>query len=131
MPLVVVDPRGRRVGEGTSYFASTHDLGPTILAMADVRRAPTMSGVDLSRVFERRSPPTRGYAYGGYSNSHFLRSERWAYMSDNSLESPQLFDLNHDPGELTNVAARHPDVVAELADTVLRQAGDPLPFYKS
>jgi arylsulfatase A-like enzyme len=131
VPLVVVDPRGWRAGERTSYFASTHDLGPTILAMADVRRAPTMSGVDLSRLFEGRSPPTRGYTYGGYSNSHFLRSERWAYMSDNRLESPRLFDLNHDPGELTNVAARHPDVVAELADTVLRHAGDPLPFYES
>ena len=131
VPLVVVDPRRRRAGERSSYFASTHDLGPTILSMARVRAPPSMSGADLSLLLEGRSPPERRFAYGGYSNSHFLRNGRWVYMSDNRLARPQLFDLEHDPGELTNVAARHPEVVGELAETVLGRAGGLLPYYES
>jgi len=129
VPLILVDPRRRRAGETSPYLASTHDLGPTILSMAGVNPPPPMSGADLSLLLRGRSPRTRSFAYGGYSNSHFLRNERWAYMSDNRMENPKLFDLRHDPGELTNVAARHADVVGELSEQVLARAGGELPYY--
>ena len=37
VPLIVVDPGRRRAGRSSGYFASTHDVGPTILSMAGVR----------------------------------------------------------------------------------------------
>ena len=84
--------------------------------MAGVRPPPGIHGVDLSGFFGGREPPERPFAYGGYSNNHFLRDERWAYMSDNRLETPQLYDLESDPGEVENVAATYPDVVEELSE---------------
>jgi arylsulfatase A-like enzyme len=129
VPLVLVDPQRRRAGEASQYYASTHDLARTLLHMAGVKPPPGIHGVDLSGFFDGREPPERPFAYGGYSNSHFLRDERWAYMSDNRLRSPQLFDLENDPGELENVAATYPDVVAELSDAVRRRAGGSLPYY--
>jgi arylsulfatase A-like enzyme len=130
VPLVIVDPDRRRAGDSSSYYASTHDLARTLLRMAGVRPPPGIHGVDLSGFFDGSEPPERPFAYGGYSNNHFLRDERWAYMSDNQLESPQLFDLGSDPGEIENVAAANPDVVEELADAVLRRAGGALPYYE-
>ena len=65
----------------------------------------------------------------GYSDSHFLRSERWAYMADNRLRAPRLFDLSSDPGETSNLAAERPDVVAELHQTVRERAAADLPHY--
>jgi arylsulfatase A-like enzyme len=129
VPLILVHPERRMAGEASSYWASTHDLARTLLRMAGVRPPPGIHGVDLSGFFGGRQPPERPFAYGGYSNHHFLRNERWAYMSDNRLESPQLFDLESDPGEDENVAAAYPDVVHELSDAVRRRAGGALPHY--
>ena len=53
-PLIVIDPRRRRAGRTSSYRASTHDVGPTILSMAGVGVPRAMDGVDLSRLFEGR-----------------------------------------------------------------------------
>jgi arylsulfatase A-like enzyme len=131
VPLVLIDPERRRAGETSSYYASTHDLARTLLRMAGVRPPPGIHGVDLSGFFDGKEPPERPFAYGGYSNHHFLRDERWAYMSDNRLESPQLYDLENDPGELENVAETYPDVLQELSETVRRRAGGALPYYES
>jgi len=131
VPLIVVDPERRRAGERCSYYASTHDLARTLLSMAGVRAPRGMHGVDLAGLFGGDSPPERPFAYGGYSNSHFLRSQRWAYMADNQLDEPKLFDLERDPGESEDVAARFPEVVDELAGRVRGRAGGPLPHYES
>ena len=86
VPLVVVDPRGGSAGSQSAYFASTHDLARTILAMTGVPPPPRMAGIDLSELLSGKSPrEERAYAYGGCSDSHFLRDERWAYMADNRL----------------------------------------------
>jgi arylsulfatase A-like enzyme len=131
VPLVLVDPERRMAGRSSPYYASTHDLARTLLRMAGVRPPPGIHGVDLSGFFGGQTPPERPFAYGGYSNNHFLRDERWAYMSDNRFESPQLYDLEGDPGELENVAETYPDVVEELSETVRRRAGGGLPYYES
>jgi arylsulfatase A-like enzyme len=129
VPLVIVDPDGRRAGDRSDYFASTHDLARTILSMLGVVPPPRMGGVDLSSLFRDRAPPEREYAYGGWSNNHFVRSPEWAYTSDNALGSPELYDLTSDAGESRNIALERPDVVAELSKVVLRGAGGPLPVY--
>jgi arylsulfatase A-like enzyme len=129
VPLIVVDPERRMAGRRCSYYASTHDLARSLLGMAGVRPPRRMHGVDLGGFFDGRPPPERPFAYGGYSNHHFLRNERWAYMCDNRMRVPQLFDLEHDPGETVNVAASNPDVVEELARAVRGRAGGDLPYY--
>ncbi|MGH2741398.1 MAG: sulfatase family protein [Thermoleophilaceae bacterium] len=131
VPLIVVDPERRRAGERCSYYASTHDLARTLLGIAGVRPPHGVHGVDLGGFFGGREPPERPYAYGGYSNHHYLRSERWAYMSDNRQQAPRLFDLECDPGESENVAASNPDVVDELSQAVRGGAGGALPYYDS
>jgi arylsulfatase A-like enzyme len=129
VPLVIVDPEGRRAGDESAYLASTHDIGPTILAMAGVRVPRAMEGVDLSSLFEGRSPPRRELAYGGYSDGHYVRAGRWCYMADNRMERPKLFDVREDPLEHRDVAAEHPGVVAELQDELRLQIGGRPPHY--
>jgi arylsulfatase A-like enzyme len=129
VPLILVDPARRQAGRTSSYYASTHDLARTLLHLAGVRPPPGLQGVDLSALLRGSEPPERRFAYGGYSNNHFLRSERWAYMSDNRMRDPQLFDLERDPGEKQNVAALRPDVVAELSEAVRSRVGGDLPHY--
>ena len=129
VPLVIVDPEGRRAGDESAYLASTHDIAPTILSMAGVRGPRAMEGVDLSALFDERSPPRREVAWGGYSDQHFVRRGRWCYMADNRMEKPKLFDVEADPLEQRDIAADHPDVVAELQEDLLQRIGRRPPYY--
>jgi arylsulfatase A-like enzyme len=129
VPLVIVHPERLRAGERSGYYASTHDLARTLLTMAGLRTPDYMGGVDLSLLFTGAEPPPRDFGFGGYADSHFLRADRWAYMSDNAGERPHLFDLLEDPGETSDLAPLRPDVVEKLRATVEERAGGELPSY--
>jgi arylsulfatase A-like enzyme len=129
VPLILVHPNRRRAGQKSDWFASTHDVAPTLLSMAGVRRPHRMTGADLSRPFRGHRLPERHYAYGGYSDSFFIRSHRWALWGLNSPGRFHLYDLKHDPGQFHNVARRYPVVVDRLYGHVVARAGGRLPFY--
>jgi arylsulfatase A-like enzyme len=128
VPLVVVDPARRAAGHASDWFASTHDVAPTILSMLGVRAPRAMDGVDLSRVFRGKRLPERHYSFGGYGNEFFVRSWRWALWGRNDGAAHHLFDLKHDPGHTRDVAHLHPDVVGHLVGIVHARAGS-LPYY--
>jgi arylsulfatase A-like enzyme len=129
VPLVIVHPDLQGPVE-SRYLASTHDVGPTLLSLAGVPVPLEMTGNDLSPLLHGNEPEPREFQYGGYTNSHFLRDDRWAYMSDNRLEEPHLYDLSADPSETRDLAAENPDVVEELAARVTEEAGGTLPYYE-
>jgi arylsulfatase A-like enzyme len=129
VPFVIVHPARLRAGERSSYYASPHDLARTLLTMAGVPTPDYMEGVDLSVLFAGDEPPARDAAYGGYADSHFLRNDRWAYMSDNAGKRPKLFDLTADPEETNDLAVDRADVVEELRADVEERAGGPLQSY--
>jgi arylsulfatase A-like enzyme len=129
VPFIVVDPQRRRAGQSSDYFASTHDLSPTVLSMLGVRAPEAMTGNDLSPAFGDRKLPERKYAYGGYADSFYIRSERWALWAYNRPHGFKLFDLEHDPGHYEDVSGRHPDVVRDLYGKVLARVDGHLPWY--
>jgi arylsulfatase A-like enzyme len=129
VPFIVVDPRRRHAGRSSDFFASTHDIAPTVLSMTGVPAPEAMTGVDLSRAFRGRRLPKRPYAWGGYGDSFYIRSERWALWAYNRPGGFKLFDLQRDPGHNHNVTSRYPGVVQELYGKVLARAGGRLPYY--
>jgi arylsulfatase A-like enzyme len=51
--------------------------------------------------------------------AHFITE--WAYVADSvrvEHDRPRLFHLDHDPSEQYNVAAAHPDVIADIRAAV-------------
>jgi arylsulfatase A-like enzyme len=129
VPMIVVHPARRRAGHASDWFASTHDVAPTLLSMAGVRPPRLMNGVDLSPAFRGRRLPERKYAWGGYSDSFYIRSDRWMLWGYNKPGNFRLFDLRRDPGMNHNVARSNPDKVRELYGKVLERAGGRLPWY--
>ena len=129
VPLTVVHPEHRRAGGRSRFLASTHDVAPTVLALADVRPPRRMTGVDLSSVFRGRRPRRRPYAWGGYDNNFYVRTRRWALLGDNRYGDFQLYDLQRDPGETRNLASSRPGKVRELRGVVSRRTRGPLPYY--
>jgi arylsulfatase A-like enzyme len=129
VPLILVHPDRRRAGQASQYFASTHDVAPTLLRLAGVRPPERMNGTDLSRVFRGRKLPERKYSWGGYSDSFYIRSRDWMLWGYNKPSNYKLFNLRRDPGMFNNVADSHPGVVAQLYWKMRDRAGGRLPWY--
>src|SRR5829696_1820436 len=129
VPLIIVHPERRRAGQASDWFASTHDVAPTLLSMAGVQPPRHMTGVDLSRPFRARKLPERDYAWGGYSDSFYIRSRDWMLWGFNRPGNFRLFDLRRDPGMNNNLARSNPGMVGHLYGKVLDRAGERLPWY--
>jgi arylsulfatase A-like enzyme len=129
VPLIVVDPRRRRAGRRSRYFASTHDIAPTVLSMAGLPVPRPMEGADLSKLFEGGRPAGRDVAWGGYENNFYIRTGGWALFGDNRGRDFHLFDLRRDPGERRNLARSRRGKRRELHHALLRRAVGRLPYY--
>ena len=123
VPLMIRDPRGRRAGTTSDYFASTHDIAPTVLALLGKKAPKGMEGVDLSVIFGGKRPPRRGHQTASYGAFVSATDGRWLLIADNQGRERQLYDTRRDRGERNDVAASHPAVVRRLWGYVIRDAG--------
>ena len=120
VPLMIAGP-GIRVGR-IDVPISTVDVCPTLAELAGVSLdeiAPWTDGesvVGLANGGERTAPVAIEYAAeASYAPMVSLRSGRWKYNRC-VLDPDQLFDLENDPHELTNLAGSpaHADVLDSL-----------------
>ena len=88
-----------------------------------------MEGADLSPLLAGRPPQAREHAWGGYGNSFYVRTDRWALFGENQGPGLHLYDTPQDPGETRNLAAARSAEAARLARIVRRRAGGALPSY--
>jgi arylsulfatase A-like enzyme len=131
VPFVIVHPDDKAAGKTHTHFASTHDVGPTLLSMVGIKPPSWMEGDDLSPVLDGGQPAqTRDFHYGGMYNRFFIRTDDWVLIGDNRGQERTLYDLRTDPHEFFDVLHKHPDVSAALYDRILEAAGGPLPYYE-
>jgi len=98
--LEVPSPPGLKI-EGQS-------LVPTIEDLAD-RQSQKRLAFSTTRI--RFRPPHRGYNVKKDTTAHMVRSERWKLIVYEGVHRDyvELYDLQRDPGETTNVAEEFPD----------------------
>ena len=153
VPFVARWPGRIPKGATSALPAMTIDLLPTLarLAGADVPRERSVDGRDLWPLLANtpgaRAPHDALYLYWG-TELHAIRSGRWKLHLPHPYQSLEragadgapgsyvrkeielsLFDLETDPGESTNVAGAHPDVVKtmlEFAERAREDLGDSL-----
>lgn len=130
VPCAIVHPERKEAGSTSPYFASTHDVAPTLLSLAGIRPPRGMDGQDLSPLFDGQTLPQRPFAYGGYFNHLYVRTDRWSYVADNRGDERRLYDLTLDPAELNDVASENADVHEELHARLLETIGGPPPYYE-
>jgi arylsulfatase A-like enzyme len=129
VPLIILDPRAQP-GK-SSYLAQTHDIGPTLLSLAGIRKPDSMDGVDLSPLLRGKRPREwRKFAYGGYANWHYARTAEWAYVANNLGVGRRLYDLERDPKEEDNIAPRHRKQLDRLDAAIRRRVGKRIPVYR-
>ncbi|QBE65423.1 arylsulfatase [Pseudoduganella lutea] len=109
------------VSEVPVYFP---DFLPTALDLAGAPVAKS-DGVSLRPflVDPQRQAADR-FLYWEYYDPEFRQALRWGKWKAVRLKRDgplELYDLSRDPKESTNVAARHPDIVARMADGMARE----------
>jgi arylsulfatase A-like enzyme len=130
VPLLLRHPQGRGAGTTSDYFATTVDLAPTLMSLAGLSPPRRFEGVDLAPICEGGQPSeAREFTYGGYSSWSFSIDDRWKLIARNDNSQHALYDLAADPGERTNVASAHPDVVRALWERLVNEIGGRPPRY--
>jgi arylsulfatase A len=118
----------------TSQVAGTLDILPTVLALAGAPRPEgrVLDGRNLAPVLFRQEalPPQPFYYYRGETlmavrlrewKIHLQTQAGYGEPKAKTHAPPLLFDLGCDPGERYDVAAQHPEIVAELQAAAVAQ----------
>ncbi len=130
IPFFIRHPEGKLAGQTSDYFASTHDVAPTVLGFLGIEQPQPMDGVDLSVLFEGKEPPERPHITTAFNNFVWVRDDRYALICRNDGAEPKLYDLQIDPQCEKDIANEHPEIVQRLFELVLEDAGgEPLPAY--
>jgi arylsulfatase len=100
VPLILAGP-GIPSGRVEEKMVGLVDLAPTLLSLAGIAPRVRMEGSDL------RDPAFRGDTlFAQYGNLRYaLRTRRWKYILTTRPEGEELYDLQADPREKTNLAA--------------------------
>ena len=123
-------------GRTSDEVATAMDLYPTLAALCGAEVPPdrTIDGRDLTALLtdadgEVRSPH-ESFAYYWMEDLEAVRAGRWKlHFAKHGQAMTALHDLEADPGESTDVAADHPEVVADLeahAERYRQSIGDAL-----
>ena len=130
IPFMIRHPGGKGAGEVSDYYASTHDVAPTILGFLGIEPPQPMDGQDLTVFFEGGEPEERAHFSLGYNDHAWARDEDYVMFAKNDGSNALLFDLRADPNMDNDIAASNQDVLNRMwNDYVLKDAGGPLPKY--
>ena len=131
VPFMIRHPEGVGAGETSDYYASTHDVAPTVLGALGEEIPAAMGGQDLSVLLEGGQPgQQRPHFTLGYDEYVWTRDDRYAMISRNDGAEAKLFDLSSDPGMDRDIASGNRDIVRRMFDEyVIGDAGGPLPKY--
>lgn len=105
-PLILVGP-GIPRGKATQAFTYLFDLFPTLCDALGVAVPGDLDGASLRPVWEGQRARVRDSVFLPYLEvQRAVRDERWKLIAYPQLGHLQLFDLQRDPHETTNLIAR-------------------------
>lgn len=128
VPFIVRSPGGgaSRVDEPVALA----DLMPTVLDLAGIEPPPDLRGISLAAAFRGQPLPRRdiyfesvaGALNYGWAEVKGVRDGRWKLIDS---AQPELYDLERDPDERTNLAGLEPERLQELRGA-LQALAEPL-----
>jgi len=116
IPFIVSGP-GIPQDHVVKGLGSNVDSAPTILDLAGLPPLPDAEGHSLVPMIQGVRKSINQYVYSEEDVAipeRSIRSTRYKLILNLWTGKEQLFDLTHDPGELTNVAEENPAIAREL-----------------
>ena len=123
-----------RIGPGSEsdHVSGFEDWLPTFLDILGEQAPAGIDGISLFPTLRGEKQPPRPFLYRespGYGGQQMAREGDWKLLRRNLQPRPkdkeaatlELYDLSKDPGETTNVAAQHPEIVERLQQIAREQ----------
>ncbi|NLT06603.1 MAG: sulfatase-like hydrolase/transferase [Solirubrobacterales bacterium] len=134
VPFLLRDPKGRRSGHFSYYYASTHDVAPTLLSVMGADIPGRMDGENLEALLDEEDPPKRSAFMCASVTRVAVGDPRWLMVMDMLGDERTLHDFDNEHSDMEddereNVVRKHPPVLAELERVPLAAAGGTFPIF--
>ncbi len=120
-PLLVRLPNKEQGGKHVKGFVHHPDIVPTLMGLLGLDPPPRATGNNVWPLVKGETNSFHDYLVQGYGWIGAVRTVEWNFSRVVDPEryqkeyKPQLYNLEKDPQELTNVADQYPDVVNDLS----------------
>ena len=136
MPLIAHWPGTIEAGRTSSLISAFWDLLPTFCHLANVNTPADIDGISiLPTLLGQGKQEAHPYLYWEFyerGGSQAVRMGEWKAVRVNVEKNPnspiELYNLKSDPGETTNVANSHPEIVTRLSN-YMKEAHTPSEIF--
>ncbi|MCH8042770.1 MAG: arylsulfatase [Planctomycetes bacterium] len=116
VPMIVRWPGHIKAGTTTDHVCAAVDLMPTAAALAGVKPPENIDGISYLPVLLGQRQPQHEFLYWEFYEGGFKQSVRmgpWKGVR-RGFGPLELYNVNDEIGERSNVAPQHPEVVAKI-----------------
>jgi arylsulfatase A-like enzyme len=116
VPTILRWPARVRGGQVSHVPVVTHDWTATLLEIAGAKPHPEypLDGASLAGYLLRGAEAPERDLFWRTRANRALRRGKWKYLRLSATGADALYDIENDPREQANLAAKHPQLVAEL-----------------
>ncbi|MEA2402332.1 MAG: hypothetical protein QOK00_2735 [Thermoleophilaceae bacterium] len=136
IPYLIRHPRGEKAGDDEDWYASTHDVAPTLLSAIGLTVPGKMRGEDLTQLFDgvdQEDLPERPFSITCSGSLIVVRDKRWLMVADRQEQERRLYDddeeADDDITRYDDVANDEPGVLTDMSLAALTVAGGTLPEF--
>jgi arylsulfatase A len=124
VPMIASWPGTIPAGRVSAHPWAHWDMFPTLAEIASAKVPAGLDGMSMARALRGRAQPAHEFLYWEFHERGFqqaVRMGRWKAVRLSKDAPLEIYDLQSDPAESTNVAARQPDVLKKI-ESYLRTA---------
>ncbi len=131
VPMLVRWPGQTKAGAVSQTVWAHWDVLPTLAAVAGVKAPDKLDGISLLPALRGKKMPVHPTLYWEFHERGFAQAVRmgnWKAIRNNPGAPLELYDLQTDAGEQTNVADKHPEILQQI-ENYLKTARTPSPLW--
>jgi arylsulfatase A-like enzyme len=136
IPFMIRDPDGRKSGDDVDWYASTHDVAPTILSFMGLTIPGKMWGEDLTALLDDVDEDDlydRPYSITASGSLIVVRDKRWLMVADREEIERRMYDddeeVEDDITRFQDIANEDPGQLTDMSLAALAVAGGTLPEF--
>ncbi|MFQ5809663.1 MAG: sulfatase [Armatimonadota bacterium] len=135
LPLFIRHPRGEAAGKRVHGFVQHQDIMSTALALMGIQGPDRMLGANVWPLATgATSEAPRDTVVSAFGRFACVRNAKWNYVTpwmelpEGQQKGPELYDLEADPEELTNIVADHPAEAKKLHEQLAAHMAEYAPI---
>jgi arylsulfatase A-like enzyme len=138
IPYLIRHPGGEHRGDAVHWYASTHDVAPTLLSAMGLVIPGKMRGEDLTQLYDGVDDadlPARPFSITCSGSLIVVRDSRWLMVSDREQLERRLYDDDEEADDdnekkrYEDVAGDAPGQLTDMSLAAITVAGGTLPEF--